>query len=856
MMKPVLTLDELSSKDIRLAGGKAASLGEMTGAGFPVPPGFVVTAPVFNSFLEAGNLRPKIDAIIASIDGGPTIMAVTEASKNICALFSEATVPAPVVETTLKAFESLGSELVAVRSSATVEDGRTAAWAGQLDSYLNTDKDHLIENIKQCWASLFSPRALMYRLQPGRAAETISVAVIVEQMVPAHVSGVAFSIHPLSTKDRILIETTRGLGKDLVAGRVSPDRYGIEKTTGRIVERTETGNEPLLSDDEIRALAALVERIEDHYRFPVDIEWAKLNEAFYILQCRPVTTGQSEGGKPTPKRVVWSNFNLAEVLPGINPPLVVSFLVGLLQPAVQKIKLFKFPPDTPLLRDIKGRLYFNLTAFEEGFFRALNAKDISVTKLLGGEQIDQRALSSVPWLTRLKAAVFGLHTLAGSIFYARRFDRYIVEIKHHIDKMGRAVDVTEDLDDLLALEEEITSRITTYAIEGFKLIAFPFSFYFLFSTTARKWLGGVGGQSVHALLSGGGEKVEEIRAFSDLWRIRDLIKSDIALAAEFDEAPIEKAGAVLAQSAVVCAAFECFMADHGHRQAKELDFSLPRWREDPRFILKMLRNYLAAPDDADPVRKSARVGQRQQELRDEIIRQLPRLKSVIFKRLLHLALTGQRQREVMKSEVVKALAPLRTVLLKIGAVLHKQGLLDSANDIFMFNVDELKALKTAGNRNKERLRPIYQRAADYRTYHLFNLPAVITDLENIDFETTPTAAPTAGILTGIAASHGKTSGIARIISSLEDIDRLRPGDILVTDHTDPGWTPIFPTINGVVTNTGGLISHTSIVAREYGLPAVVNVAGATRAIADGEHIFLDGDLGTIKIIGPAVKESS
>ena len=332
-MELIRPFERLGKGDAGIAGGKAASLGEMTQAGIPVPPGFVVLAGAFEKFLEEADLNQELDAILDQVNR-EEVHSVDSASEKIQALIKSAKMPEDIAKEILSNFEKLDAEFVAVRSSATAEDGATAAWAGQLDTFLNTTEDNVLENVQKCWASLFTPRAIFYRFEKGMHGQNISVAVVVQKMVQSEVSGIAFSVHPVTEDyNQMIIEAGFGLGEAIVSGQVTPDSYVIEKVPRRIIDKNithqnralvragssksehthipkyvgmsgegnvwrqlseEEGSKPALTDEQVLELAELVLKIEKHYGFPCDIEWAFEAGTFYITQSRPITTLSSK----------------------------------------------------------------------------------------------------------------------------------------------------------------------------------------------------------------------------------------------------------------------------------------------------------------------------------------------------------------------------------------------------------------------------------------------------------------------------------------------------------------------------------------------------------------------------------
>ena len=303
---------EISKRDTEIAGGKGASLGEMTQAGIPVPSGFVILAEAFDKFLEETDLNVEIDAVLDEVDI-KEVHTVENASEKIQAIVLSKEIPKDIKAEILKFYQKLDCKFVAVRSSATSEDSASEAWSGQLESFLNTTEESLLENVKKCWASLFTPRAIFYRFEKKLNKDKISVAVVVQKMVNSEKSGIAFSVHPVTQdENQIIIEAGFGLGEAIVSGSITPDSYVIDKQGFNILDINvneqakalyrktkggnewenlgEKGNKQVLSETEIVELSKLIVKIENHYGFPCDIEWAKEKGNFYIVQSRPITT--------------------------------------------------------------------------------------------------------------------------------------------------------------------------------------------------------------------------------------------------------------------------------------------------------------------------------------------------------------------------------------------------------------------------------------------------------------------------------------------------------------------------------------------------------------------------------------
>ena len=323
-MELIRKFQNINKNDANLAGGKGASLGEMTQAGIPVPPGFVLLSDSFDQFLKETDLVQEIDSILEKVKHNE-IHTVESASGDIKALILSRKMPKDIEVEIKKYFGELNAEFVAVRSSATAEDGQDHSWAGQLESYLNVKEDDVVEKVKHCWASLFTPRAIFYRFEKALHTTKISVAVVIQKMVNSEISGIAFSVHPVTEdKNQLIIEAGFGLGESIVSGSITPDSYVVEKEPRRILDINvsnqdnglyrsknrsgEHGNnewkiipEPkassqVLTEANVLELSKIILNIEKHYGFPCDVEWAYEASKFYIVQSRPITTLNASGG--------------------------------------------------------------------------------------------------------------------------------------------------------------------------------------------------------------------------------------------------------------------------------------------------------------------------------------------------------------------------------------------------------------------------------------------------------------------------------------------------------------------------------------------------------------------------------
>ncbi len=469
---------KLNKGDADIAGGKGASLGEMLQAGIPVPPGYVVLSASFEKFLADTNLSAEIDAVLGTVNH-TKMDTVESASEKIQELILSADMPKEIARLVTASFQNLDTRYVAVRSSATAEDSSEAAWAGQLDSFLNTTEATLLVNVKKCWASLFTPRAIFYRFEKGLEKQKISVAVVVQKMVESDTAGIAFSVHPV-TEDRnqLIIEAGFGLGEAVVSGSVTPDSYVLEKTPRRILEKKISaqtralyrgehggaewrnlsktdGERQVLSDKEILALAELVLRIENHYGFPCDIEWAHESGEFFIVQSRPITTLVDKNQEEDPTAILINKVKSMEWERLLERPFY-AFTLSLFEEATRPESFEQIGISGVALKTLffqNGHWYLHHPSLKEmdaqlenfllkhsiieitvGLERFKNENTEKITALLGGAlSIEEKFAEIFKILTLACTYIWLAHGLES--FYDRRLrDEVPQYVKNDIEK--------------------------------------------------------------------------------------------------------------------------------------------------------------------------------------------------------------------------------------------------------------------------------------------------------------------------------------------------------------------------------------------------------------------------------------
>ncbi len=812
-------------------------------------------------------------------------------SGKICDALACAEIPAGLEQAVQRALAEWPQvRLWAVRSSAAIEDLPQASFAGQHETFLNVPREEVLARVRDCWISLFSPRALVYRLRHGLAHEQTGMAVIVQQMIPAERAGVLFTADPASAAgDRIVLEATVGLGDRVVGGQVTPERMVLAKWSFVILERTPgntltatatskrqaQGEETLvtaatgltaLDDATARRLAQLSLRAEQLLGGPLDIEWAVCRGEIHLLQARPITSRAAE--RSWEDRQVWTNLNTGEVFPDVSTPVTWSLLRRWLEPLFGSV--FRLVgadiSRSPVAGLVAGRIYFNantgLAAIKP--FSFLLKRIPNLAQALGGGEIEgyRQAPETIPpedlpdlgfrWPKYILSWPRLLYELLRHS--PPRGDAWTVRFKVRMNALAR-VNVeamsTEQLTGFFA-------RLLSEGLEGWdflylltQALALP-----LFQKACRDWLGDPDLTPGYRLFSGLGG-IPEVEAALALWRLALLAQADSETAALVrSEATWSQVRARLEPTEhgrQFLAAWTDFMTEHGHHCRGEPELFNARWSETPDYILGLVRGYLGSLGRTDPLGNQARLAREREELTAQCLWRLKNpIKRWLFSRALHRAQRLAINREEWKNQVVRRIAVLRSVLLALGQRLHAQGTLSRPDDVFFLEVSEIEPVAT-GKTGFKVNELIAARRKEYET-NLALLPSRV--VVGRFRPTTPEALDTnAKLLTGIPVSPGTATGPAKVILRSDDQQQVLPGEILVAPLTDPAWTPYFIAAGAVVTDQGGILSHGSIVAREYGLPAVTNVGWATRIIHTGDLVQVDGNRGQVMVLQRVANQS-
>ncbi len=869
-----------------LVGAKALNLAALMRAGLPVPEGFVVTAEAYRAHVSTLPLgqpqRERLAAIREVITAG-------EMAKDTAAGIRAA-------------FKALRTPLIAVRSSGTVEDLPGHSFAGLYDTYLRaTDANGCIDLVKRCWASLWTERAFDYRTQNGLASaapvgqcdhDKAAMAVVVQQLVAADAAGVVFTADPVSgNRDRIVVEACWGLGEALVSGKVTPDRFALSRqglrvlehavaaktvevvlspegtTRERVVPSDRTGRSSLAEAPALR-LARLALKAEKVFGSPQDIEWALAGPDLFILQSRPITTlakphcrtGAAEA-KSWEDRQVWSNTNAAEVLPGVLTPLVWStvgdYVGKLLGGIVERIGISL--GENPLFDNVAGRLYMNLNTFT-GMVRLMPfAGRMSQARMFGGQNLkpeDRAKLELGPDdLPYIKVSPFKtLLKLPGFMLWMSRHGpgrgrKWITAALTAYEQKPRP-DLTRFSEAELSAKAVATLAQMRVGGEGLGYALGGMMFTSVLYDLCKKWFKDATGVNASRLLAGTGE-LQSAEAGIALWRLaHDATASPDVRGILLSSAAWAEVRPQLACSTTgrdFLARWDRFLHLHGHHARGEMDMYNPRWREQPDYVLDVVRNFIRAGSKADPEADQRHHAEERDRLRVELLGRLRNpVKRWVFNYVVRKAQLSAAIRENVKDAAIRIIADTRALVVELGRRLTARGVLAEADDMFFLRLEEIAPI-VSGNAGFDVRAKVAERRARHERNLALSPPAIVVGKYDPAKHKPDVFDSTSEELTGLAVSPGIVTGPARVVL-LAGTEQVLPGEILVAPFTDPGWTPYFIPAAGIVMDQGGLLSHGSIVAREYGIPAVVNVGPATKLFKTGQMIQVDGNNGVVRIM--------
>jgi len=876
MKSYVYNLNKHLDPKLSEVGGKAANLIELSHVdGINIPEAFCITTI---AYVEIFKDNKELDALLNELAQVKIndLDCISRISSEIRDIIIKTNIPESIIDEINYHFEKLGKDKsYAVRSSATAEDLPTASFAGQHDTYLNIiGFDSILKHISKCWASLYTDRAIIYRTQNDFDHKEVNLAVVVQQMIFPDASGVMFTADPISSNRKTLsIDASFGLGEVLVSGHVNSDIYKV--CDGRITERkipsksigiyaNENGgtkeitiddnskNKQVLSDDQITTLERLGRRIESYFSYPQDIEWCIFDNLVYVVQSRPITTLYPlPNVKNDEERIFFSGGHLQMMTAPIKP-------LGMF--------FFKSIINDPPSQEIGGRLYLDLSHDLSTFFGRMITKYLlnelgdtlltnAVVKLINNKKLIRK-------LPKGKDKVFNVENTSGP--FKIMLNAYKVYKKNDSDIVKEIINEEEKNIDKMRKEllklsgDEVFDYIYNDHDNRRIKIANPLNAGVLtaamlsarsFDKKIKKWLGEI--NAADSIIMSIPNSVTTKTGLS-LIDVADVIR-DYPEVIDYLNNPCEKTFfddiSKLDGGKVVCDALKEYLSKYGMRCSGDIDITVPRWIENP---IELVPSILSNIKNFEPGASKLKYEQgkiQSEKIIDELISKAEKLprgkkKAKKIRRMSSLIRNYIGYREYPKYSYMKRYYIYKEAMLKEAEKLIQKDYINELEDIYYLYFDELRAIV---NGQKFDYSIISKRKKDYKNFEKLTPPRVMTsDGEIITGEYETSNLPE-NALPGLPVSAGVVEGRARIVKNLKD-SFLSEGDILVTEFTDPSWTPTFVSVKGLITEVGGTSTHGAIIAREYGLPAVVSVRDATKLIKDGQLIRLNGTEGYIEFL--------
>ena len=863
---------------LETVGGKGASLSRLVAAGLPVPDGFHVTTAAYRRFVIDNHLQPGIMAALKTVDIAQPDTLDT-ASRTIGDLFSNAQTPPNVASAIALAYASLAgtNPAVAVRSSATAEDLPDLSFAGQQDTYLNVEGyGAVLEAVKRCWASLWTARAIGYRARHGIDPDGISLAAVVQLLVPAEAAGILFTANPVTgRRDQAVISAAWGLGEAVVGGLVTPDSIAVDKATGTVVERVIADKRvmttrvnggtqeqavpdalrqaPVLDQETAAELVSLAVQIEDLYGMPMDIEWALADGALAIVQARPITALPDEVVAPEPElpdewpmpdpKGPYMRGSIADFMPDPLTPLFVTMGVPAVNAGMQHTMVETIGSRTAALDNylttINDYAYLYVSLGCRDWLWILGRMAPALPRLLRNGERHWREVAR---------------------------PRYVAVRDRWQDRSLDELTCVELLNGAQELVAAMADYLTALQVDAIGTAAGTEG---LFTTIYDKLIKREGDPTAATLLLGADST--PIRAEKALYDLAQWCRERESLAAYIRETPSGKLAEQLDEEAPpgIDAGdwrgwqqrSSGYLAEFGH-SIYDLDFAKPLPVDEPLPLLGALKMFVRG-QGTNPHERQQRSLARREEAVQMALSRVKGLKRRLFRWSLRWAQTFALVREDSIFDIGLGYPVLRRMLQELGCRLAGAGAITEADDIYFLELAEVEQGAAALDKDE---RPqimtdsVRERRAVWRAETRLVPPQQLPPKGRVMGIKTDAFMPVSAddqahnLLKGVAASPGQVTASACILLGPGDFGQMQPGDILVAEMTTPAWTPLFAMAAGVVTDIGGPLSHGSIVAREYGIPAVLGTGVATQRIHSGQVITVDGDAGMVALAdgrGPA-----
>ncbi len=862
---------EAFSAGAEVVGGKGWNLARLERYGFMIPSGGVLIAKAYQVFIDENNLLAAIEKISQSVN--IENIGEEESEKELFLLrekIKAGLFPAYMQDELISSLTKINifDKPVAVRSSATCEDSARASFAGMHDSFLNIrGTDNIILAVKECYASLWTPRALAYRRKMGFDDNQVNPAAVVMEMVEPLAAGVGFTCDPQTGReDVVLINANFGLGESVVSGCVQPDEYRLDAENEIIqlkigrkeyktiacanggtswIDSPESSKKQVLSQEHIKRLSLIIQRVYDalgNGEQHQDVEWVFNGTDFILVQARPVTTlPRYTFARIKNQPDIWSNANLRDALPMVQSTLNWSRVKQSQGVDLGKLVGFPTPPGLQQMKRFWGRAYSNLSLQQWILYDAFGMMPGQINEAQGGHQPeieiapDQahriiKRFKRIWWVVKL---IQFIRRISGSSEAAfKKVDEFVDACVHK-----DLVNLSDN--DLIASMTAITDMLDEFSPIFFACNMAANMMPLI--KTLEKNFPGRGKALANALMIGQGDITSAQHGYR-LVELAEIAGQDAAARNYFSREGFDPLAweMELPDESRFKQLFQAFLADYGDRGVYEMDICNPRWREDPSYLLHIVKNTMATANLKEfKTRQKVKADQIWQEIKPGT----PPSRYRKIKRLVKQAVKGMELRKMAKYDLVKLYGALRIISLQIGRSLQDRGILAAETDVFHCSWTELFSV-LKGDWNGKGLKVlVMERKAWQQKMEELAPPDYFVDETPHFEESSPNAS--GEVLKGLGVSAGRASGPAKLMDHPSQEAKLHRGDVLVARSADPGWTPLFLRAAAIIVETGGAGSHGAIVAREYGIPTVMNIPGIMQIIKDGQNIVVDGDEGKV-----------
>jgi pyruvate,water dikinase len=857
---------------LEIVGGKGASLGKLASAGFAVPDGFHITTEAYREFVSANALQQEIMAALQ--EASPTAATTLDAaSVRIGGWFDTAHLPAELGAAIRSAYTDLCNRSlqgrddlpVAVRSSATAEDLPGASFAGQQETYLNIrGADAVLAAAKKCWASLWTARAIAYRAKNGIDQEAVALAVVVQEMVNADAAGVLFTANPVNGyRDEIVINAAWGLGEAIVGGLVTPDTIVVDKASGKVkvqevAEKTliivpagtgteqrtltdERRNKRVLSSSQVRGLARIGREIEALYGTPLDIEWCRAENQMFVVQARPITAlPEAEPAAPTAWRLPNGAYaaarnNIVELMTEPLSPLFETLGLDAINASLHRFLNGSFGMQGIMPREIV--LAVNHYAYNNGS--------------VGAAGLGRMIFGAGKILRKMFTGAVERWTEAG-------WPRYRDVVEHWQAKNLPVLSSAELVEGARCLTE---AAIDAYAALISGIIPAAWITEAMFTIAYDRVVKRAGDPPASTYLLG--YLSAPIRADQSLYQLADWVRQHPALEEHLQRASVSEMTDVAHAPVDVPPALwgewqqrlRQYLQNFGYA-LYDLDFAHPVAADDPGPVLEALKLYVRR-EGTNPYARQSQLAERREQA---VQRMQQRLKGWRLQSFRHYLASAQKYaplREDGLAEIGLAYPLIRRMLRELGGRFWQHGVIVQPDEIYWLTGREVLVTAQqldAGRAPKSLAERVPSRKAECRAASRVTPPMMLPQMKLFGFDMMSLKdkrgrAARGSVIKGVGAGSGRATGSARVLHSANDFGQMKRGEVLVAPITTPAWTPLFAMACAVVTDVGGPLSHGSIVAREYGIPAVLGTGVATRSIQSGQTVTVDGDAGTVTVNG-------